>query len=155
MGGKGRKGLLDALLVADIRKYTAENRDLASVCGRYHHSAHGHKGKKSDGFEGNGFAAGVGSGYDEGVKILAQSYVCGNHLFRVDKGVPRFFKVDFPAVVKHRLACLHVKGKLSLCKDDIEPYDRLVSRLYAFGKARRFRGKLRKNTVDLLPLLGL
>ena len=49
VGGEGGKGLLNALLVADVRQDMAEHRHPAALPRGNHQAAHGHEGQQADG----------------------------------------------------------------------------------------------------------
>ena len=62
VGGEGAETLLDTLLVADVGKDLAVDGDAGIRRGRDVHAALDHECQEADGFEGHGFAAGVGAG---------------------------------------------------------------------------------------------
>ncbi len=64
MGGEGGEILLDGLIVADVGEHGVEDGELGSV-GRDGDSGLRHEGEEADGFQGDGFAAGVGAGDDQ------------------------------------------------------------------------------------------
>ena len=90
VGRKCRKALLNALLVADIRKHAFKNGNGAAFSRRNHHSAHCHKREQTDGFKRYGFAAGVRSGYYKNVKVAAQGYINRHDFGFVNKRMARF-----------------------------------------------------------------
>ena len=61
--GEGREILLDGLIVADVGEDGVEDGKLGAVGGDGHAGLR-HQGEQADGFEGDGFAAGVGAGDD-------------------------------------------------------------------------------------------
>src|SRR5579863_5690361 len=64
VGGKGGKILLDRLVVADVGENGVEDGEFGAVGGDGK-SGLGHQREQADGFQGDGFAAGVGAGDDE------------------------------------------------------------------------------------------
>ena len=69
VGGEGGEILLDGLRVADVGEDGVEDGQLGAV-GRDGDSGLRHEGEQADGFQGDGFAAGVGAGDDE-LAVLA------------------------------------------------------------------------------------
>ena len=59
------KDLLNALFIPDVRVNFTENRQFGAVQGRNVKASLSHQCEKSHGFQGNGFTAGVGSGYHQ------------------------------------------------------------------------------------------
>src|ERR1700757_1594919 len=64
VGGEGGKILLDGLVVADVGENCVKNRELGTIGGGGE-AALGPEGEESDGLQGDGLAAGVGTGDDE------------------------------------------------------------------------------------------
>ena len=64
VGGEGGEILLDGLVVADVGEDGVEDGELGAVGGDGD-AGLGHQGEQADGFQGDGFAAGVGAGDDE------------------------------------------------------------------------------------------
>ena len=64
VGGKGGEILLDGLRVADVGENGVEDGQIGAL-GRDGDSGLGHEDEQADGFEGDGFAAGVGAADDE------------------------------------------------------------------------------------------
>ena len=62
--GKCREILFDRLVVADVGEHGVENGQLGAVGGDGD-SGLRHQGEQADGFERDGFAAGIGAGDDE------------------------------------------------------------------------------------------
>ena len=62
--GEGGEILLDGLVVADVGEDGVEDGELGAVGGDGK-AGLGHQREQADGFEGDGFAAGVGAGDDE------------------------------------------------------------------------------------------
>src|SRR5579859_3160547 len=69
MRRKGRKILLNRLIVADVGQHRVENGELGTV-GRNRHARLRHKGEKADGFQRYRFAAGVRTSDDELTSIV-------------------------------------------------------------------------------------
>ena len=78
---KGRERLLNALFVANVRKYVVKHRDTAVISARNHHSAHRHQRDKADRFKRDRFAAGVRTRNDKAVKFISEHNVNGNDCF--------------------------------------------------------------------------
>ena len=64
MGGEGGEILLDRLIVADVGEDGVEDGEFGAIGGNGD-SGLRHQGEEADGFQGDGFAAGVGAGDDE------------------------------------------------------------------------------------------
>ena len=71
VAGEGGQALGNGLLVADVRQNGIKGGKLTAIPGRDVEAALRHQGQQSDGFQGDGFAAGVGAGDDHGVKVGA------------------------------------------------------------------------------------
>ena len=84
-----------------ISANTAENTDRgAAVVRRRHQPAHRHQSEQADGFQGDGFAAGVGPGDDQGVEGGAELHVDGDHLLRIDQRMAGVAEPDPPSSVR-------------------------------------------------------
>ena len=91
MGGKGTKGLLNALFVSDIRINFSKNRKLRAVQGRNVQSCLSHKCEKPHCFQGDSFTAGIRTCNYKKVKILSQSDINGNRFFPGNQRVAGLF----------------------------------------------------------------
>ena len=154
VGRKGGKGLLNALLVSDVRQNVLKHGDAASLPRRNHQAAHGHEGQQADGLQGHGLAAGVGAGDDERVEGVPQGDFRGNHLFLGDQrmaGAVKNHPSIFANVWHHRL---HFIGHLGLGEDQIQLDRVLVAFDDGICERSRLSGKLQQNAGDLLLLVG-
>ena len=88
MGREGRQALLDALLISYVRQHPTEHPHGAAAVGGDVQAALGHQAQQSDGFQGHGFAAGVGAGDDQGVELLTQLHGDRHRLGLIQQGVP-------------------------------------------------------------------
>ena len=89
VSGESRKRLLNALLVAYIRKNVFKYGNLTVFRARKHQSALRHKRKQTECFYRNGFTARIGSGYNERVKFPAQTNINRYDLLFVNKRMSR------------------------------------------------------------------
>ena len=127
MRGECRERLLDRLLVADIGKNTVEDRHEASVVRRDVKAALGHEGKKSQRLERDGFAAGVGAGNNERVKIGAEADGDRYDGFSRDKRMARPLEFNFPIRANLGLRRVHRKRQLRPRKNAVQlREDRIV-----------------------------
>ena len=118
---EGRQVLLDRLLVSDIGEHMSVYGHSAAVVGRYMQTALRHDVEKANGLERDGLAAGIGSGYDESVKILAELEAYGHGLVTREQWVPRAAQHDalFPEL---RLHAAELIRQLCACENTIERY---------------------------------
>ncbi len=79
MGREGAEACFHVLLVADVGKHAVKDGNRAAGLHRYVHARLRHQHEKPDGFHGNGFAACIGAGDDEGGGFRAFHAVDGNH----------------------------------------------------------------------------
>ena len=76
MRGEGGEFRLNGLRVADVGEKCSEDRKARRSCG-YGQACLGHHGEQRRGFEGDGFAAGVGAADDELARSVVSSSVRG------------------------------------------------------------------------------
>ena len=69
------QGLVDGLLVPDVRQHRGAHPDGRAVAGGDVQAALGHKGEQAQGLEGDGLAAGVGAGDHQSVEVFPQIQV--------------------------------------------------------------------------------
>ena len=69
VGGEGGEGLFDRLFVADVGEDVVEDGDAGAGLGGDWQSGLGHEAEQSDGLEGDGLAAGVGSGDEDAAGV--------------------------------------------------------------------------------------
>ena len=77
MGGEGREILLDGLVVADVGQHGIEDGKLGAVGGDGNAGLR-HQSQQADGFQGHGFAAGVGAGDDQLAAVAFEFDADGN-----------------------------------------------------------------------------
>ena len=147
--------LLNALLVADVRQHPAVDRDGTAVRRRDVEAALGHQGQQAQGLEGDGLAAGVGAGDDQGVKGVSQLDVDGHRLLGVQQRVAGLAEVDGAVPPDLRPDGVHFIGELAPGKNQVQVDQGVVIPLDVLPVGRRFRGQLRQDALDLLLLLGL
>ena len=121
MGREGTETLLDTLFIADIGKDVLKDSQLGSLKGRNMEAGLSHKGKKSYGFQGNGFTAGVWACDDEKIKVFSKPDVDGNHLFWIQKRMAAVFDMDVPLVVEFWLYTVVPAGQGCLGKNKVQP----------------------------------
>ena len=101
VGGEGGEGLLDALLVPDIRPYSGEDTHAGiPPCGNVQTGLE-HHGKQTQCFQSHGLAARVGSRDDHGIKVHPERHVHGNHRFRVEQRMTRPMQIDHGMILEH------------------------------------------------------
>ena len=126
VAGEGRKALGNGLLVADIRENGLEGRKSAAVSRGNVQAALGHQGEQTDGFQGDGFAAGVGAGDDHGIKIRAKPDGNRNHGFGVNERVTSLAQLHPALLVHDRLPSSHLIAELGFGKDHIQLHQQLI-----------------------------
>ena len=126
MAGEGGKALGNGLLIADIRENGLEGRKGAAVSRGNVQAALGHQGEQTDGFQGDGFAAGVGAGDDHGIKIRAQADGNGNHGFGVNERVTSLAQLHPALLVHDRFPSPHLIAELGFGEDHIQLHQQLI-----------------------------
>ena len=114
MRRKGRKRLLDALLVTDIGKHRIENTDFGALGARDMKPRLRHQRHKPESLKRNRLASGVGTCDYHGVIAPAELDRDRNHLFLIDKRVSCPAEEQIFSVVHHRLDSIGAAGKLTL-----------------------------------------
>ena len=92
MRAEGAKALLEALFVAYVGVDSLKDGYLGVGFGGDVHAALGHEYHQADGFQGYGFAAGVGAGDDEQFELVAQANVRCLRRDRVRRPGPEVFR---------------------------------------------------------------
>ena len=118
--GKCRERLLNRLLVADISKNTVEDGNEASVVRRNVKAALCHEGEKSQRLERDGFAAGVGAGNNERVKIGAEADGNRHDRFSRDKRMARPLELQLSIGSNFRLRRVHRKRQFRPGKNAVQ-----------------------------------
>ena len=116
-------------------------------------AALGHQGNKTDGFQGDRLTAGVGAGDHQSIEGVPQLQIVSHRLFLVQQRVPCLTQAQI-LVRQFGLRALHLQGKLSPCKDTIQPHQQLVVLQNVLLVGRALSGQLGQNALDLLLLLG-
>ena len=132
-----------------------EHRQLRAQLGRHLQPGLRHQGKQAHGFQGDGFAAGVGAGDDEGGKVLPQPQIAGHHLFRVDEGMPSPDDLQPSLPVDLRQHGPHLAAQQALGKGKVQfPQQRQIAlQRLAVGGQRIGQGL--QDAGDLLLLPGI
>ena len=120
MRGECRERLLDRLLVADIGKHPVKDRNEASVVRRDVKAALGHEGEKSQRLERDGFAAGVGAGNNERVKIGAEADGNRHDRFSRDERMARPLEFQLSIGSNFRLRRVHRKRQFRPGKNAVQ-----------------------------------
>ena len=111
MRGEGTQGLFNALLISDISINLAEKCKFGTIQRRDMETRLSHQGKKTYGFQRNGFTTGVWSGDNQEVKIIPETDVNRNGFFLIDQWMTGLCEADDPAFcVENRFTGVHVHG---------------------------------------------
>ena len=154
VGREGGEALGDGLLVADIGQYAVENHHCAVVRHRNVESTLGHQSQQTDGLQGDGLAAGVGAGDDQGIKIPAQVQVVGHRLVGVQQGMAGLPQTDATAD-DFGLAGPHPVGQLGPGEDHVQHDKQVVVLGDVLLVGGAVGGQLGQDPVNLLLLVGL
>ncbi len=100
MAGEGGQALLNGLFVPNVCKHLLEHRQLCAKVRRNLQPGLCHQGEQPYGFQGHGFAAGVGAGNHQGGEVPAHPQVGGHHLVRVNEGMSSPDDIDEPILVQ-------------------------------------------------------
>ena len=112
-----------------------------------------HQCQQAHGFQGDGFAAGVGAGDDHGVEIRTQPQRDRHHGFRVDERMPGIPQLHPALIVHNGRPCAHPVGKLCLSEDHVQLHQHPVIQVNGFPVGGGFAGQLRQDPLDLLLFL--
>ena len=155
MPREGGQALGNGLLIANIRQNGIKGGEHTAVTGRNMKAALRHERQQSDGFQGDGFAAGIGACDDHGIKIRAQPQRNGNDLFGVDQRMPGVAQL-YPALVVHDGGPgPHLIAQLGLCENHIQPDEHFHIHADVFCIGGSLCGELCQNALDFLFLLQL
>ena len=88
MRGESGEGLLNALLIPNIREHMCEDGNTALIRDRDHQTAHRHQREQAHGFDGYGLAARIGAGNHQRIKGFTQADIRGDDLLFYDQWVP-------------------------------------------------------------------
>ena len=155
MGGEGAEALLNALLVADIRQNPIEDADRAAGIRRDVEAALGHEGQQPQGFQAHRFAAGIGAGDDQGVKLLPQLDGDGHCPAGIQQGVAGVAEIDAAVSPDLRPAGVHLVAQLPPGEDHVQPHQDVIVGLDVVMASRRLGGQGAEDALDLFFLLGL
>ena len=153
VAGEGGKALGNGLLVADIRENGLEGRKSAAVSRGNVQAALGHQGEQTDGFQGDGFAAGVGSCDDHGIKIRAQADGNRNHGFGVNEWVTSLAQLHPALFVHDRLSGSHLIAELGFGEDHIQLHQQLIVYVNGAAISCGLGGQLCENPFNFLLFL--
>ena len=118
-------------------------------------AALGHEGEQAGGFQGDGLAAGVGAGDDQGVEVLSQPQVDGHRRLLVQQGVTGLPEAE-GAVVDHPGAhAPEAVGELSPGENHVNLLQKVVVEQDVLTVVGHQGGELRQNALDLLFLPAL
>ena len=151
---EGGQALLDALLVADVHQILLKDADLAALVRRDQKAALGHGAEQTGRLEGDGLAAGVGAGNDEGIVVAAQGDVHRHAPGRVDQGVAGPHQREGAVVADRGLEGLHLQGHPGLGQQDVDLQHGLVAELELRLDGGHLAGEGGQDPLDLLRLLG-
>ena len=155
MGREGRQALLDALLISYVRQHPAEHPHGAAAVGGDVQAALGHQAQQANGFQGHGFAAGVGAGDDQGVELLTQLHGDRHRLGLIQQRMPGPAQGDAAPAAHLRAAGVELIAQLRPCKDHIQLHQNVVVPEDVLHLAGTLSRELAQDTVDLLLLTGL
>ena len=79
-----------------------------------------HQGQKPYGLQGDGLAAGVGAGDNQGIVAVSQGYVDGNHGVLFEQGMTSLSDIDFPLLIELRAGSVHIPGQGSPGKNVVQ-----------------------------------
>ena len=147
--------LLDRLLVADVGEHMVEHRQFALLARRNHQPARGHQRQQADGFQRDGFAAGVRAGNHQRVERCAQFQRDGHRRFRPEQRVARPVQPNPPAVVHFGDAGAHLVPQMRLGEDHIQRHRVVVSGDNRVGERPHQLRQFRQNPVNFLFFLAL
>ena len=145
---EGGERLLDALLVADVRKDFIKYGNAAALCGGNVQAALRHKAEKADGLERNGLAAGVRAGDDERIVILAELHIDRHGLVLIEQRMARPAQPD-AALGELRRAGIQLEAEFCPREDAVEPHERGEVGVDILAVRGTLGGKLRENALDL------
>ena len=153
MGRKGGERLLNALLVADICQDMTKHRDLASLLGWNHQTAHSHQVQKADRFQCHGLAASVRSRDDQAVKILAQGNIGGHHLVFIDQRMPGADEGNPSLFIDLWYCRFHPVCQMRLCKNQVQLHGILVALNGGISERACLCGEFQQDTLNFLLLV--
>ena len=154
MRGESGQTLFDGLLVADVSIDVFKIAQFRTKIGRHLQAAFGHQRKQADGLEGNGFAAGVGTGNDEGGEFIAKPQVGGHDLFGINQRMTAADDFDEATRVHFGQACAHGAGQHSLGKGEIQMGEQADIEQNALGMRADTIGQRLQNTGNFQLFLG-
>ncbi len=118
-------------------------------------AALGHQAQQANGFQGHGFAAGVGAGDDQGVELLTQLHGDRHRLGLVQQRMPGPAQGHAAPAADLRAAGVELIAQLRPCKDHIQLHQNVVVPEDVLHLGSAGGGQLPQDAVDLLLLPGL
>ena len=121
MRGEGRKRLLNALFISDVRVNVLKQTDLALLVCRDVQAGGRHQAEQPQCFERHGLTARVRTGDDQRVVVVADGDIDRHRLILVEQRVPRAQQAAAArALHEHRRRGVHLKRQLGARKDEVE-----------------------------------
>ena len=133
VAGKGGKALGNGLLIANVGQDGIKGRKHAAVPRRDMKAALCHQGQKTNGFQGNGFAAGVRAGDNHGIEIRAKAQGNWHHLLGVNQRVAGIAQFHPALVVHDGCPGAHLESQLCLGKNHIQLHQHGVVQVDVLG----------------------
>src|SRR5271166_1735534 len=113
-----------------------------------------HKAEKTNGFQGNRLAAGIGSGDDDHSEVLTQTKI-DRHYLTSEQWVPGLAKVQLAIQISPRLACIDETGETSLGQVQIDLGQQLHCQIYIRAILSHLLRQIQQDPINLLPLCQL
>ncbi len=152
VGGKRRKALLDALLVADVGIDFPIHRHLRADGGGHEKPGLRHQRKQPQRLHTDGLAAGVWPGDEQHAKIAAYGQINRHDLLVRDQRMTRLFDMHAPLPVHLRARSAELSRQPRLREGKIQPRQDRKVLLQHVGVPPDVGGQPAQDARDLLPL---
>ena len=143
------------LLIADIGENVVEDGKLAAVLRGNVKACLPHQSQQSAGLQGNGLAAGIGTGDDQKIECVAKSNIHRDNGALVEQRMSRSAEQNFPFGVESGSNGVHVLCQHSLGEDEVQLRQNGEIPGDGFRLLRHQGGEMGQNLLDFFFLLKL
>ena len=118
-------------------------------------AALGHQRQQADGFQGDGFTAGIGAGDHQSVEVAAQPHGDGHNGFFINERMAGAFQLQLAISADLRLHGVHGIGQLGAGKNTVDGHQHLIVVVDGVLIQGRLRRQLCQNPLNFRLFLDL
>ena len=120
MGRKGTETLLNTLFIADICEYIVKNSQFAAVSRGNMQACLSHQSKQTYSFQRNGLAAGIGTGYDQKLKVIPKMHINRDDFMFIQQRMTSLADPDPSLCIKDRFHAIVIFSQLSFRENKVQ-----------------------------------